>query len=142
MRSIPIILKLVHGVVKTFNTSSGAAVSTQPVIDRRDLDTVAKVKSGQTLLIAGIMSERRSEDLRGTPWLMNLPIVGAAFRRTEQSSLRTELVIMITPTLMVGKRIEDLDQEAQERIDKMQKSFKLGTVGSFKEGIKGEFTNH
>ncbi len=135
----PSISELVE--VKTFAASSGAAVSTQPVIDRRDLDTVAKVKSGQTLLIAGIMRERRSEDLRGTPWLMNLPLVGAAFRRTEQSSQRTELVIMITPTLMVGKRIEDLDQEAQERIDKMQKSFKLGTVGSFKEGIKGEVTN-
>ena len=135
----PSISELVE--VKTFSASSGAAVSTQPVIDRRDLDTVAKVKSGQTMLIAGIMRERRAEDLRGTPWLMNLPLVGAAFRRTEQSSQRTELVIMITPTLMVGKRIEDLDQEAQERIDKMQKSFKLGTVGSAKEGIKGEFTN-
>jgi MSHA type pilus biogenesis protein MshL len=135
----PSISELVE--VKTFAASSGAAVSTQPVIDRRDLDTVAKVKSGQTLLIAGIMRERRAEDLRGIPWLMNLPVVGGAFRRTEQSSQRTELVILITPTLLVGKRIEDLTEEAQERIEKMQKNLKLGTVDSFKGGIKGEVTN-
>jgi len=135
----PSITELVQ--VKTFSTSSGAAVSTQPVIDRRDLDTVAKVKSGQSLLIAGIMQERREEDLRGVPWLMNLPVLGAAFRRTEQSSQRTELVILITPTIFVGKRMEDLTQEAQEQIRKMDKGFKLGTVDSFTDGMKGEVTN-
>jgi MSHA biogenesis protein MshL len=136
----PSISELVE--VKTFATASGAAVSTQPVIDRRDLDTVAKVRSGQSLLIAGIMKERRAEELRGVPWLMNVPFVGAAFRRTEQSAQRTELVILITPTIMVGKRMEDLTQEAQERIQKMEKKFKLGTVESFKDGMKGEVTNH
>jgi MSHA biogenesis protein MshL len=135
----PSISELVE--VKTFATSSGAAVSTQPVIDRRDLDTVAKVKSGQSLLIAGIMRERRAEDLRGVPWLMNLPVLGGAFRRTEQSSQRTELVILITPTILVGKRMEDLTQEAQEQIQKMEKKFKLGTVDSFKDGMKGELNS-
>jgi len=135
----PSISELVE--VRTFATGTGAEVSTQPVIDRRDLDTVGTVNSGQTLLIAGIMRERRAEDLRGVPWLMNVPVIGGAFRRTEQSSVRTELVIFITPTVMTGKRIEDLSREEQNHFESLQKNFKLGTVGSVKEGLKGEVTN-
>jgi MSHA biogenesis protein MshL len=132
----PSISELVE--VKTFSSKEGAASSTQPVIDRRDLDTVAKVHSGETVLIAGIMRERKSEDLRGVPWLMNLPFLGNAFRRTEQSSVRTELVIFITPTLISGTRIEELTEEAKQRLKDMEQPFKLGTVEPVKKSIKGE----
>jgi MSHA biogenesis protein MshL len=132
----PSISELVES--RTFSTPSGAAVSTQPVIDRRDLDTVAKVHSGETVLIAGIMRERKWEDLRGVPWLMNLPFVGNAFRRTEQSTARTELVIFITPTLISGKNMEQLTQEETQRLKEMEQPLKLGTVDPIRQGIKGE----
>jgi MSHA biogenesis protein MshL len=132
----PSISELVE--VRTFTTDNGSAVSTQPVIDRRDLDTVAKVHSGETVLIAGIMRERKSEDLRGIPWLMHLPFVGNAFRRTEQSSERTELVIFITPTLLSGKPYEELTEEEKQKVKQLEQPFKLGTVEPLKEGAKGE----
>ncbi len=132
----PSISELVE--IRTFSSSNGNAVSTQPVIDRRDLDTVAKVYSGETVLIAGIMRERKSEDLRGVPWLMHLPFVGNAFRRTEQSSLRTELVIFITPTLISGNRLENLAQEEKQQLRQLEQPFKLGTVEASKEGFKAE----
>ena len=96
------------------------------------------MQSGETVLIAGIMRERKAEDLRGVPWLMNLPFVGNAFRRTEQSSVRTELVIFITPTLISGTRIEELTEEAKQRLKEMEKPFSLGTVEPVKKSIKGE----
>jgi MSHA biogenesis protein MshL len=132
----PSISELVES--RTFSTPKGAAVSTQPVIDRRDLDTVAKVNSGETVLIAGIMRERKWEDLRGVPWLMNLPFVGNAFRRTEQSTSRTELVIFITPTLISGKNMDQLSQEVNQRLKDMEKPLKLGSVEPIQQGLKGE----
>jgi MSHA biogenesis protein MshL len=132
----PSISELVE--IRTFTTDDGNAVSTQPVIDRRDLDTVAKVNSGETVLIAGILRERKSEDLRGVPWLMNVPFIGNAFRRTEQSLERTELVILITPTLLTGQNIENLAEEKNREIEEMAPSFKLGTVEPVKQGLKGE----
>jgi MSHA biogenesis protein MshL len=133
----PSISELVE--VRTFTADNGSAVSTQPVIDRRDLDTVAKVHSGETVLIAGIMRERKSEDLRGVPGLMHLPFIGNAFRRTEQSSERTELVIFITPTLLSGKSFEELTEEVKKGVEQLSQPFKLGTVESIGKGIKGEF---
>ena len=132
----PSISELVE--VRTFSSTEGAAVSTQPVIDRRDLDTVAKVHSGETVLIAGIMRERKSEDLRGVPWLMHLPFLGSFFRRTEQASVRTELVIFITPTVISGKRMQELTEEENRKLKEMEQPFKLGTIEPAKQGIKGE----
>ncbi len=132
----PSISELVE--VRKFSSSQGDSVSTQPVIDRRDLDTVAKVHSGETVLIAGIMRERKAEDLRGVPWLMHLPFVGNAFRRTEQSTSQTELVIFITPTLLTGKTMADITQQEKERFQELERPFKLGTANSIKEGLKGE----
>jgi MSHA biogenesis protein MshL len=132
----PSISELVE--IRKFSSENGNAVSTQPVIDRRDLDTVAKVHSGETILIAGIIRERKSEDLRGVPWLMNVPFIGNAFRRTEQSSIRTELVIFITPTLLSGDKIEDLTAEKEQRILELAPNFKLGTVEPAGQGLKGE----
>jgi type II secretory pathway component GspD/PulD (secretin) len=132
----PSISELVES--RTFSTPKGGAVSTQPVVDRRDLDTVAKVNSGETVLIAGIMRERKWEDLRGVPWLMNLPFVGNAFRRTEQSTSRTELVIFITPTLISGKNLDQLSQDANQRLKEMEKPLKLGSVEPIHKGLKGE----
>jgi MSHA biogenesis protein MshL len=135
----PSISELVE--VRTFESSDGSAVSTQPVIDRRDLDTVAKVHTGETVLIAGIMRERKAEDVRGVPWLMNIPFLGNAFRRTEQSLSRTELIIFITPTLLSGKPFEDFTEQEKRQMKQMEQPFKLGTVAPIGEGFKGEINS-
>jgi MSHA biogenesis protein MshL len=132
----PSISELVE--IKTFTSSSGDALSTQPVIDRRDFDTVAKVHSGQTVLIAGIIRELKSEDVRGVPWLMNIPLLGNMFRRTEQSSQKTELVIFITPTLITGNAAEELTNAGMKRIQDLQQPFKVGTVETNKERTQGK----
>lgn len=122
--------------IRTFQ--SQGAMATQPVIDRRSIDTVAKVKDGQTIIIAGIIKERKKEELRGAPFLMKVPFLGTLFRRTEQSVERSELVILITPTLMVGKRIQELSEEERKRVEDAVKPFHFGDIEPWREGVKGE----
>lgn len=122
--------------IRTFQ--SQGAMATQPIIDRRSIDTVAKVKEGQTIIIAGIIKERKKEELRGAPFLMKIPFIGTMFRRTEQSVERSELVILITPTLMVGKRIQELSEEERKRVEDAVKPFHFGDIEPWKEGVKGE----
>lgn len=122
--------------IRTFQ--SQGAMATQPVIDRRSIDTVAKVKNGQTIIIAGIIKERKKEELRGAPFLMKIPFLGTLFRRTEQSVERSELVILITPTLMVGKKIQELSDEERKRVEEAVKPFHFGDIEPWKEGVKGE----
>lgn len=93
--------------VRTF-TAAGASASL-PVVDRRDLDTVVRMREGETLVLAGIIKTKDVKDDRGVPWFRKLPFFGYLFSRKEESRARTELAIFITPTL-----IEDPDQIGRE----------------------------
>jgi len=97
--------------------SSGAS-ATLPVVDRRDLDTVVRIRSGETLVLAGIIRAKSSEDDRGVPWLRKLPLVGHLFTKREKSKSHTELAIFITPTLVEEPdQVRDLRGRTEERLN-------------------------
>ncbi len=114
------------------------ALSTQPVIDRRSIDTMAKIKDGQTLVIAGIIKERKSETVKGVPFLHKIPLLGSLFRRTEQSVERTELIIFITPRLHSGKSADQLTEAERQRLKDAIFPTHLGDVFPLKDAVEGE----
>ncbi len=122
--------------VKTFEAEGASAM--QPVIDRRSVDTIVKVHDGETVVIGGIMEERKQEINRGVPFLMNLPFIGSLFRRTEQSIKKTELVILITPHIMVGKTIKDLTQREIKRVKDALTPFHISDIVPIEEGLNRE----
>jgi MSHA biogenesis protein MshL len=90
--------------------NSGGASATLPVVDRRDLDAVVRLRSGETLVLAGIIRTKEGVDDRGVPWLRKVPFLGNFFTKKEKTKLHTELAIFITPTL-----VEDSEQIATQR---------------------------
>jgi len=82
--------------------------TTFPLLSVRETDTTVKVKDGQTIIIAGLMQEKKEESFIGFPVLQSVPVLGGLFRYKTEKKRNSELVIMITPTLQVGKRVEDL----------------------------------
>jgi MSHA biogenesis protein MshL len=85
--------------------------STFPLLSVRETDTTVKVKDGQTIIIAGLMAEKNEESHTGVPWFESIPLMGGLFRYKTQTKSMSELVIMITPTLQVGKKVEDLTRK-------------------------------
>jgi len=81
--------------------------STFPLLSVRETDTTVRVRDGQTIIIGGLMQEQTEEDYTGVPVLQSLPLMGPLFRYKSRTKTKTELVIMITPTLQVGKKVED-----------------------------------
>lgn len=81
--------------------------STFPLISVRETDTTVRVKDGQTIIIAGLMQEKTKENYTGVPILQSIPLMGGLFRYKTDAKTKSELVIMITPTLQVGKKVED-----------------------------------
>ena len=93
---------------KTGEKASPDGRTTFPLLSVRETDTTVRVKDGQTIIIAGLMQERKDETQIGVPGLKSIPVLGQLFRHKTESKRNTELVIMITPTLQVGKKVEDL----------------------------------
>ncbi|MFH1977000.1 MAG: hypothetical protein ABIJ52_15865 [Pseudomonadota bacterium] len=99
----------------------GEVYATAPVIDIRETDTVVRASDGQTIIIAGMMQDKKKEIKTKVPFLGDIFILGNLFSRTEEEKQKTELVILLTPTILVGKRIEDLSREELRRLEEIKK---------------------
>jgi MSHA type pilus biogenesis protein MshL len=93
---------------KTGEKASPDGRTTFPLLSVRETDTTVRVHDGQTIIIAGLMQERKDETQVGIPGLKSFPLLGGLFRHKTETKRNTELVIMITPTLQVGKKAADL----------------------------------
>ena len=68
-----------------------------PVIDVRSADTVVVTPDGQTVVIGGLISTTKAQNIVKIPWLGDIPLMGNLFRRKQTSETKTELLIFLTP---------------------------------------------
>jgi len=76
-----------------------------------------KVRDGQTIIIAGLIEETEQRERTGLPCLTNLPGLQYLFGYKSERTEKRELVILITPTVLTGKRIEEIKSEDLRRLD-------------------------
>ena len=91
--------------VSDIDFSGGADV---PAINTRRATTTVDLGSGQSFAIAGLIENSSSQDVARVPGLGSVPVLGALFRSTGFQRGQTELVIIVTPTLVKPARPQDL----------------------------------
>jgi MSHA type pilus biogenesis protein MshL len=96
---------------KTGEKTTPDGKSTFPLLSVRETDTTVRVRDGQTIIIAGLMQEKSEQNYTGFPVLHSIPLLGGLFRYKTGTKTKSELVIMITPTLQVGKKVEDFTKK-------------------------------
>jgi len=74
--------------------------TTIPALTTRRAETTLELGSGQSMMIGGLLSNSRDNTIEKTPWLGDLPLIGALFRSNAFKRNETELVIIITPYLV------------------------------------------
>ncbi len=71
-----------------------------PGLSTRRADTTIELASGQSFVIAGLLSEASTENIHKTPGLGDIPILGDLFRSEQFQRDETELIIVVTPYLV------------------------------------------
>ena len=71
-----------------------------PQISKREAETTVRVASGSTIIIGGLMKDDEIRNLIGIPYLMDLPILGNLFKTYTNSREKTEIFILVTPTIL------------------------------------------
>lgn len=95
-----------------------------PVIQTREINTVAKVQSGNIIVIGGLMKEGTSNTDSGIPFLQRIPILGYLFKSTSKTSEIVETVIFIKATIVgSGSQVDKTDREIQEKFDTNKRRF-------------------
>jgi general secretion pathway protein D len=71
-----------------------------PTTTKRQAGAKVAVLDGQSILLGGFISDSRTKSNSGVPWLKDIPVLGYLFRSDSIQNLRTELVIMMRPTVL------------------------------------------
>ncbi len=80
--------------------SDGVIQEGLPSKTTTEVTTDVLVRHGDTLLIGGLIRERRESTRRGVPLMIRIPLLGRLFGRTVQSVARSEVIVMITPRIL------------------------------------------
>lgn len=73
-----------------------------PIIETRQIQTQVLVNDGQTIVLGGIYENSQQNQVERVPFLGTLPVVGSLFRHTYKKRDRKELLIFITPKIVVS----------------------------------------
>ncbi|WP_433925491.1 type II secretion system secretin GspD [Stenotrophomonas nematodicola] len=71
-----------------------------PPINTRKISTEAAVQSGDTIMLAGLITNSDEDGSNGVPGLSKIPVLGALFGRKTQNSGRSEVIVLLTPTIV------------------------------------------
>jgi pilus assembly protein CpaC len=106
----------VSNIDTSITTTAGPALST------RKTSTEFNVKSGETLVLSGLVSRKTSTTIDKVPGLGDIPILGALFRSTRFMNDETELVVFVTPTVVdshspgLVDRVKRTNEKLQDRL--------------------------
>ena len=73
-----------------------------PTIATRKAQTVVTVSSGETMVLAGLIKDTSITGSSGVPLLSKIPLIGGLFGTQSLNKVRTELVLLITPTVVTS----------------------------------------
>ncbi len=105
---IPILLQQA-GTSETVNNNI-------PIVEVRELDSIMKLRSGQVMVIGGLMEEAANNVDNGVPFLAGIPFIGNAFKGVSKSSTNSELIIFIRATIVTPQgSYSDADQRVYEK---------------------------
>ncbi len=118
----------VIGTNASGSSSSAPNVLTLPLAlsDVRESDNIVRARNRQIIVIGGLMQNNMTEETAGTPGLSKMPFIGALFRRTQQVSRKTELVILLRPILLDKRAVaNDLEQTSRD-FDRVKRGYHYG----------------
>lgn len=101
---------------------------------QRNIKSNVAVKTGESIVLGGLIRDNSTNGRNGVPGLSKMPVVGGLFGSTSNSGKRTELLVLITPTVIKSQR--DLVKTGEEMRERMKR---LMDGNKFLPQLKGQY---
>ncbi len=106
-----------------------------PVIAKRSAESRVGVKNGHTIVIGGLMEDRKTQTIAKVPLLGDLPMLGPIFSRQQATKTKTELLIFLTPHVALQPDL--LKPMTDQEIRGTTLTPNAVQPGTFKEHLRG-----
>ena len=91
----------------------------------QETDNIVRARSGQVIVIGGLMKEGLTDQKASIPYLGGIPIIGNLFKHKKVVRVKKELVILLKPTLVnLGQDWAEMADSSKLRIDDIRKGFR------------------
>jgi general secretion pathway protein D len=86
---------------------SGTGFANLPTFGNREIQTVIRLREGETNMLAGLIRDDERTSLQGVPGLSDIPVVGRLFAHTQKTTEQTDIILTLTPHII---RVLDLTE--------------------------------
>lgn len=99
------------------DTTDGATSASQPVFMQRQISSKVAVRSGETIVLGGLIKDSQTSGKSGVPLLQDIPLLGNLFGTNKRGGDRTELLVIITPRVVrTDPEIREVSEDLRERL--------------------------
>jgi general secretion pathway protein D len=98
---------------QTISDGTPGGANEWPIVASREMTASVSVRSGETIILGGLVENNTSQDVSMIPWLGKIPILGIPFRSSTDKNKRAEIVVFITPYVLDSP--EEIEAEAARR---------------------------
>jgi len=116
-----------EAVIRDVKNATGAALTIPDEITN-ELTTNVIVRDGQTIVLGGLFREATTATRRQWPVLGDIPIIGNAFRGREDTTQRSEIIFLITPTIVDDSFLNAAGERGRHKIDQARAGAREGTL--------------
>lgn len=90
----------------------------QRSFNQREVASKVAVRTGETVILGGLIRDSDTNGKTGVPWLHDIPVLGPLFGTTSDVTRRTELLVMITPRVVQSdQQVRELGIEMRRRME-------------------------
>jgi general secretion pathway protein D len=86
---------------------SGSGFGGLPTFGNREINTVIRLRDGETNMLAGLIRDDERHSMEGIPGLSDLPVIGRLFARSQKTTDQTDIILTLTPHII---RLLDLTE--------------------------------
>ncbi len=106
-------------------TQTTTSTIDSPTISKRSATSTVTVKSGETIILAGLIQEQKDNANQGLPLLAKIPVIGGLFGTQKWTDNRTELIVLITPHVLINTPdAAAITAEYRKRLTGLEEMFK------------------
>jgi general secretion pathway protein D len=89
-----------------------------PALSNRRVENTVVVSDGETVVIGGLLSDKTDQSVTKAPWLGDIPILGWAFKSTQDEGRKINLLVFLTPRIV--RTPLDLENDSIRRREEYQ----------------------
>jgi len=126
--------------LRTVTDANGILV-TIPDELTNELTTNVRIRDGETMVLGGLFRESNSVARRQVPFLGDIPILGAAFRGQEDRVDRSEIIFLITPSIVHDEQLWATGAEMQDYASELQLGGRANLLPFSRSKLTGNYNN-